>query len=941
MKRYSLSVLTVLLASLFLASAQDNIDWKERFKEANSYFLYEEYNECLPIYLQMLTRFPNNHNIRYRIGVCYLNTPGEKNKAIEYLERASRNISERHRGENLKETNAPPEALFRLGDAYRVNYELDKALEAYRKFSSSYSGKKYNLDLVDEQIQACINAKGLINKPLFLNFRNLGDPVNSRFSDYNPVVSADGRMLLFMRKLQFYDAVFFSKNIDGEWSNPENLTFQLGEDEDLYTSSISADGTELFLYKIDEYIGNIYVSYYDGQQWSRVKKLNDNINTKYWESHASVSHDGKSLYFTSNRKGGYGGLDIYVSHRDSAGAEWGPAKNLGPVINTSYNEETPFISADNQTLYFSSYGHFNIGGYDIFYSNLLDNDEWSAPMNMGYPINTPDDDLFYFPVGEGYYAYYSKYDEEGIGQQDIFLLEIYSDEHPKKYLIKGMISLKPPQVTRADSIRVIFIDRMSGDTLALTYSDSLGNYELKVPHGTYDIYFEAEGFDSHKEMLAIEPFDHADEFGVNATLHEADLVAEMEILDSLMIITDKRTLKMDLRLEKDSRLMVETIRDSVVVNVQEFDIRKEDFTYKLDILPGRTDLRFSLTDSKGNIATDERVVIFEPPKPKPRPVPRGILNLLDELRAISGGSLKQILEETEPLDAGIYSQPDLRRYLVEKSNNPAGVDSLFLYRDKLKTLSSAQMIELLRAYSEGELKTLSDSLDLSLWRRRSTIELVEYLNREAEGSSFDDKTIRRIVLSSPAPDRKRLDELKEKLEQAADGTLKTSLEELKPEAEGITNNQELVEFLIGKAEIFGYEKEEVFRLVTTLASGGKDDVMVFLKTLTEAADGALKDFLLGLDPDRVRTMTPENLLEYIISQSVNQPYTADQVWEVLFRLMEQHADKADKVIETVTGKKSPGTWFVWLAAGAALLFIFLIIVFRRKRKKQTNSEEQV
>ena len=159
--------------------------------------------------------------------------------------------------------------------------------------------------------------------------------------------------------------------------------------------------------------------------------------------------DGKTLYFTSNRAGGYGGLDIYKSER-TRGGDWGPAMNLGPVINSKYNEDTPFITADGNTIYFSSMGHYNMGGYDIFYSTRLDNGQWSKPINAGYPLNTTHDDLFFTPVGDGAYAYYAKYNiDDTYGLMDIYKLEVFTDLHPRKFILNG-ISRVEGQVNRPD-----------------------------------------------------------------------------------------------------------------------------------------------------------------------------------------------------------------------------------------------------------------------------------------------------------------------------------------------------------------------------------------------------------------------------------------------------------------------------------------------------------
>jgi Tol biopolymer transport system component len=186
--------------------------------------------------------------------------------------------------------------------------------------------------------------------------KNLGDMVNSRFADIRPVLSGDGKTLVFTRELQFYDAIFITTlDSNGTWSPPYNLTPDFGLDGNSYTTCISYHGDQIFVYRSDNYDGNIYSSKRMGIRWQPLKKLNDNINTKYWESHASISPDGQTLYFTSNRKGGYGGLDIYRSTLQSNG-EWGEAINLGPVVNSAYNDDTPFISPNDNKLYFSSLG---------------------------------------------------------------------------------------------------------------------------------------------------------------------------------------------------------------------------------------------------------------------------------------------------------------------------------------------------------------------------------------------------------------------------------------------------------------------------------------------------------------------------------------------------------------------------------------------------------
>jgi hypothetical protein len=221
-----------------------------------------------------------------------------------------------------------------------------------------------------------------------------------------------------------------------------------------------------------------------------IVKLNSNINTRYWESHASVSHDDQKLYFTSNRGGTHGGLDIYVSTRNSAG-DWGVATNLGPVINTPYNEESPFLSKDGKTLFFSSRGHYNMGGYDVFYSKLLDNGAWSEPVNLGYPINTTDDNVFFKPINDGYVAYYSVNRPDGFGKEDIYRIEIFNDNNPRKFLVNGTVVNSEDD---KDAVKISFAKTDDSKIIQQVSSDpTTGRFEVKdLPHGNYNVTFETQ-----------------------------------------------------------------------------------------------------------------------------------------------------------------------------------------------------------------------------------------------------------------------------------------------------------------------------------------------------------------------------------------------------------------------------------------------------------------
>ena len=380
--------------------AQENKDLEDSFLEAEYFLMNESYSDALTYYLQLYEKLPDNANLAYCVGVCYLNIPGKKNLSIQYLENAIKNMSAKHKEGTLTQVAASYDALFELGRAYRINYRFDKAKETFTKYLATLLPDDHeNIDFVRNEIKACEMAKDLIATPVAYAEENMGELFNDEKSNFNPLISADGKSFAFMVSLKFYDAIMFSKLVNGKWSAPVNISPDLQTDGDIYISCLSSDGKMLFFSMSDRFNSDLYYSTFDGSKWSKAIKLNKNINTKSWESHAFISEDGNSLVFASDRPGGHGGLDIYISKKDNG--DWGPAVNIGPEINTPFNEDRPFLINNGKTLFFASQDHNNIGGYDIFRSDMQPNGLWSSPQNLGYPLNTPDDNIFFMPVGNG------------------------------------------------------------------------------------------------------------------------------------------------------------------------------------------------------------------------------------------------------------------------------------------------------------------------------------------------------------------------------------------------------------------------------------------------------------------------------------------------------------------------------------------------------------
>lgn len=493
--------LILLIFAAHHSTAQTKKEIEETYRDANSYFYFEDYEEALALYLQVLRHQPDNANLNYRIGFCYLNIPGSKSKSIEYLQKAASNTTRNYNEQAIYETKAPLDAIFYLGNAYLVSGRINSALKEYNRFTDITQRKgSWNFDYLDHQINSAKSYTTIKKTPINYLQINLGEPLNDRFSNFNPVISGDGKTLAFTTKRKFYQAVFISTlNSQGQWDTPKNITLDLQVDGNCATLSLSHDGTELFLFKDDNHDGNIYSSHKKNGRWTPMQKLNKNINSGYYETHASISSDGKYLYFTSNRKGGFGDLDIYVSQRIN-GNEWGVAQNLGETINTQYNENTPFISSNGELLYFSSEGHNNIGGYDIFLSQQTNNNKWSTPINIGYPINTTDDNLFYHPIGDGSKGLLALFDSEGFGEQDICEVELFI---PK--FMRNIVS----STSFADRIddspyKNIVIDTLNRDGIAymdISYSDI--PFKLD-PRKRYKLFFEGKGFDIQEKFKNVE-----------------------------------------------------------------------------------------------------------------------------------------------------------------------------------------------------------------------------------------------------------------------------------------------------------------------------------------------------------------------------------------------------------------------------------------------------
>ncbi len=891
---YSFCFINILIFLSAAVFGQGEEKVKNMFIEAESYFLFEEYKDALPLYQRILQTDPENFNINYKIGICYLNDVYQVQKSIQYLEKAVTGIDANSKTNSFKEKKAPPEAFYYLGNAYRSNNRLKDAVEAYEQFKLVLDPLVYDVELVDAQIEACKVAKLQESKPMYFISGNLGEPINDRFEESNPVVSGNESVIAFTRKLQFYDAVFCSRKVNGKWNEPENLTEAFGVDGNTYTTGISYNGDELFVYRSDNFDGNLYVSKYKNNTWSKLQKLNSNINTKYWESHASISKDGKILYFTSNRAGGYGGLDVYKSERTRSG-DWGPAMNLGPVINSKYNEETPVITSDGNTLYFSSMGHYNMGGYDIFYSTRLDNGQWSKPINAGYPLNTSGDDLFFTPVGEGAFAYYAKYNkEDSYGMMDIYRLEVFTDLHPRKFILNGISRMEGQVGTDFSKFTAILINTKTGKVLDQTRLNPDGTYTLNAISGDMELQIKGKDIQNLSEKFNI-PINNPS----NIVSHTSMLVAaaseaapatvavmaqvpavgpEMTIGTLNYNVTTNQSIPIRIDLEKDTRLQVESFVDGELKNTELFQIKKKKFVYMLTPKPGTNLLRFTLTDSKGNTTVREVTVVYTPPAQAvdvTSPETKAALAESDRymgMAALAGGNLARYLDSLNKAGIQFNSLADMYDFLVahaaENNYTIAEVDELMARFLSQKDLN--YFYDELKQQADDSLAKSMDHLDLKKNNIYTSEALLDYLFSHAKGSNYGNEALREALykIASANHDPKSLIEL---LESYSTGQLSDVLGVMKKNAGSYPSTRAVADYLINSLAKNTFPASE---LEEALKKAAADLDMNFLyQSLLFISGDSLRQTLLDLDLRKTGIVSSLQLITRLLEQSAPGGYT--------------------------------------------------------------------
>ena len=415
--------LAVLALALFMGFGVANAQVsKADKKRADEYMRYEDYRNALPIYEKMLAQNGEDPDANFHVGICYLGL-GRGADAYGHLIKA-------------REANMGMDPVINLliARSQHAAGMFDDAIQSYEDYAAFLTDKKEDVEGVkpeiEKAIRQCQTGRTLATNPVRAKIENVGSTVNTRFKEYTPVITADNAVMYFTSRREgstggnrdanneHYEDVYMTQNKGGQWSLPVNLGGPVNSSTHDAAIALSPDGSQLFVYK-DNGEGDIYISQRKGLLWSKPKSMGNTINTgNYREPSCSITADGRTLYFSSNRPGGKGGLDIYRAKKTPKG-EWGDAENLGPTVNTAEDDDAPFIHPDGVTLYYSSKGLETMGGYDIF-STRLEDGHWSLPENIGYPINTPGDDIYFVLSADGLNGYYASEKKGGLGFTDIY-----------------------------------------------------------------------------------------------------------------------------------------------------------------------------------------------------------------------------------------------------------------------------------------------------------------------------------------------------------------------------------------------------------------------------------------------------------------------------------------------------------------------------------------
>lgn len=512
----------LVLVSLFNVSvAHTSLDAGDQVKMvlAKQKLYAGQYIGALNVYKEVLQKNPDDATVLHYVGLCNYN--------LNRMTEAEQNLKKAISGNK----DVKPESYLLLGKIHLASGRVDEALEEFNTYKAKAKTKEAEYEDVDVYIAHCNNAKKLMAAPLDVKIENLGAAINSKYDDKTPCISADGRKLVFTTRRpettdapidvegdgKYFEDIYISMwdTVNKKWLTAEGVPGNVNTDAYDAATSISPDGKQIFIYKNDvkdneSRGGDIFVSKIVNNKWKTPEPLGKPINTSYWEGGASISSDGKTLFFTSERKGGYGHSDIWMVKRLGKN-EWDKPVNLGPDINSEYDEGGVFLAPDGKTLFFCSNGKGSMGGQDVFKSTL-ENGKWSKPVNLGFPINTEGKDGPFVVSADAQTGYFSSDRKGGLGEIDIYSVDLSNigilEKDGKKKENNGLSILKGVvrdgfEGSGMPGVDVSVLDE-SGAMAGSTITNESGDYFFTLRgNTTYTIRVSKKGYKTIEEKAEL------------------------------------------------------------------------------------------------------------------------------------------------------------------------------------------------------------------------------------------------------------------------------------------------------------------------------------------------------------------------------------------------------------------------------------------------------
>jgi len=480
-----------------LSSLHDQQLWIK----ADDRFEYGDYMNALQLYTQLNHIDSTKEEIIFKIAVCNFNIRPYRKRSVAYFNKI-----------NLIHF---PETSYYMGRLSALNKQYNKAIEYFILYKSTKGVMEHTQKEIQDLIDKCNTAIEFEkNLDESIHIENLGSSINTAYAEYAPLIDEKEDFLLFTSRREntihtkkdplgeYFEDIYASKKNGNVWGTPTLLDTVINTPLHDACTGLSADGKRLLLYRTspDLKSGDIYESLLDGIKCTPPSIITTSVNSKkYIETSACFSPDNNTIFFSSDRPGGYGGKDIYCMKKLSNG-NWGAPFNLGPIINTAYNEDAPFVHPLNNTLFFSSEGHKNMGGFDIFKSNFSEEGNFTEPENLGCPINTSDDDIFFVLNKDGTRGYFSSEREDGFGSQDIYKATFV----PMLFLNIYHASVVDKDNNTIPKVELTLIDDAAAKTIGVYHTNSTtGKILIISDPKEFKLQIRAPGFEVYTGTIKL------------------------------------------------------------------------------------------------------------------------------------------------------------------------------------------------------------------------------------------------------------------------------------------------------------------------------------------------------------------------------------------------------------------------------------------------------